>query len=85
MLSKEKRSKLIFEERYGYPGCIGCIDGVHIDITAPLENPQSYVNRHHNYSILVQAVCDDKMLYRDVYCGNPGAIGDVRNFENSDL
>ncbi|KAK3907391.1 Protein ANTAGONIST OF LIKE HETEROCHROMATIN PROTEIN 1 [Frankliniella fusca] len=72
-------------EKYGYIGAVGCIDGVHIDITAPLENAQHYVNRHHSYSILVQAVCDNKMLYRDVYIGNPGAIGDVRNFDHSPL
>ena len=33
-----------FEERYGYPGAIGWIDGVNVDITAPLEHPQAYVN-----------------------------------------
>ena len=74
-----------FEERYGYPGAIGCIDGVNRDITAPLEHPQAYVNRHHRYSMLVQAVCDHRLVYRDVYCGEPGAIGDVRNYDNSDL
>lgn len=74
-----------FEAKYGYIGATGCIDGVNIRITAPLENPRNYVNRHHDYSILVQAVCDHRLVYRDVYCGNPGAIGDVRNFDNSPL
>lgn len=74
-----------FEEKYGYVGVVGCIDGVNVDITAPLENPQQFVNRHDQYSMLVQAVCDDKLQYRDVYCGEAGAIGDARNFERSPL
>lgn len=79
------RIKTYFEEKYGYIGAVGCIDGVHINITAPLENPNNYVNFHDNYSILVQAVCDHRLVYRDVYCGNPGAIGDARNYNSSDL
>ncbi|KAK3920663.1 Protein ANTAGONIST OF LIKE HETEROCHROMATIN PROTEIN 1 [Frankliniella fusca] len=74
-----------FAMKYGYIGAVGCIDGIHIEITAPLENPNDYINRHHTYSLLVQAVCDQNLLYRDVYIGNPGAIGDVRNFDNSPL
>ncbi|XP_034239532.1 uncharacterized protein LOC117644302 [Thrips palmi] len=74
-----------YEDVWGYIGAVGCIDGVLIQITKPLENPQNYVDRHHQYSILVQAVCDHQLLYRDVYVGNPGAIGDVRNFDNSPL
>jgi len=43
------------------------------------------VNRHHSYSILVQAVCDDELLFRDVYVGQPGSMGDARMFERSPL
>jgi hypothetical protein len=82
---ERERIKAFFEEKYGYIGAVACIDGVHLNITAPLENPNNYVNYHHNYSILVQAVCDHRLVYRDVYCGNPGAIGDARNYNSSDL
>ncbi|KAK3920911.1 Protein ANTAGONIST OF LIKE HETEROCHROMATIN PROTEIN 1 [Frankliniella fusca] len=61
--------KAHFEEKCGFVGVVGCMDGVSINITAPLEQPQRYVNRHHSYSILVQAVC----------------IGDSRNFDRSPL
>lgn len=61
------RIKARFERKCGYPGVVSCIDGVHIEIDAPLEDPAGYVNRHHKHSILVQAACDDKMLYHDVY------------------
>lgn len=77
--------KNFFETHYGFPGAVACADGVHIVCTAPLEQPQRYVNRHHSYSILVQAVCDHRLLYRDVYVGEPGSIGDVRNFDRSPL
>lgn len=65
--------KTSFEEKYGYVGVVGCIDGVNIDVTAPLENPQQFVNRHDQYSMLVQAVCDHNLQYRDVYVGEAGA------------
>lgn len=74
-----------FEDSFGYPGVIGCIDGTHVCMTAPLEDPQSYVNRHHDYSLTVQAVCDDQLIFRDVYVGEPGAVGDRRTFERSSL
>ncbi|XP_056013266.1 uncharacterized protein LOC125672778 [Ostrea edulis] len=34
-----------FHQRNGFPGIIGALDGTHISIKAPTENPQSYVNR----------------------------------------
>lgn len=77
--------KAAFEELYGYPGVMGCVDGVHMTITAPLEQKRAYIDRHHNYSMLVQAVCDHRLLYTDVYIGQPGAIGDVRNYDRSPL
>ena len=82
---EKERIKASFEAQYGYLGVVGCIDGVNIEITAPLEDPQQFVNRHDQYSMLVQAVCDDKLLYQDVYVGEAGSIGDARNFERSPL
>ncbi|XP_026286077.1 uncharacterized protein LOC113211807 [Frankliniella occidentalis] len=74
-----------FYDMYGYPSVLGCIDGTHIRMTAPLEQPQRYVNRHHDYSVLVQAVCDHRLLFRDIFVGQPGAVGDVRMFQRSPL
>lgn len=77
--------KTEFERRYGYPGVVGCIDGTPVNITAPLDQPQRYVDRHHNYAILVQAVADHNMLFRDVYVGQPGSVGDNRTYARSPL
>ena len=70
---------------YGYPSVCGCIDGCLIRITAPLEQPQQYVDRHHAYSIILQGVCDHTLLFRDVYIGEPGSVGDKRTFKRSPL
>ncbi|KAK3926726.1 Protein ANTAGONIST OF LIKE HETEROCHROMATIN PROTEIN 1 [Frankliniella fusca] len=71
---------------YGYPGVVGCIDGCHIVVTAPFKQPQRYVDRKFNYSILLQAVCDHNVLFRDVYVGQPGSepLGS-RHFRNPNV
>lgn len=74
-----------FERRYGYPGVVGVIDGTHITITAPLEQKRKYVNRHHNYSVIAQAVCGHNKLFRDIFVGQPGSVGDARTFSRSPL
>ena len=78
-------TKQYFQERFGYPGVVGIIDGTHVTITAPLESPQDYINRHDQYSILVQIVCDHQQRIIDFFGGNTGRIGDVRNYDRSPL
>jgi len=74
-----------FERRYGYPGVFGCVDGTHVHITAPLQQKQRYVNRHHGYSIIVQGTCDNNKPFRDVFVGQPGSVEDSRTFSRSPL
>ena len=75
----------VFEQLYGYPSVCGCIDGCHIRITAPLQQPHAYVDWHRDYSILLQGVCDHRLLFRDVFVGQPGSVGDKRTFRRSPL
>lgn len=42
-----------FQEK-GFPGIIGVIDGTHIRIDKPADDPDSYLNRKHFYSIQVK-------------------------------
>jgi hypothetical protein len=39
-----------FEDKTGFPGVIGAVDGTHIEIPGPSENRSSYVNRKGNYT-----------------------------------
>ncbi|KAK3931901.1 Protein ANTAGONIST OF LIKE HETEROCHROMATIN PROTEIN 1 [Frankliniella fusca] len=68
-LEKEE-IKVNFEERHGYPGIVGAIDGVLFPIQRPREQPERLQDRHHRYLMLAHAV---------------GGIGDVRNYGRSPL
>lgn len=46
--------------RRGYPQCAGAIDGTHIPIIAPRDNPADYHNRKGWHSIILQAVVDHR-------------------------
>ena len=72
-----------FESKWGFPQCVGAIDGSHIPVRAPLLNHTDYYNRKGWYSILVQAVVDHRYLFRNVNVGWPGSVHDARVFVNS--
>ena len=74
-----------FERMKGFPGVVGAIDGTHIPIKAPKENPNDYINRKFFHSIQLQAVFDADLLCTDAFCGFPGRIHDARAFRNSPL
>jgi hypothetical protein len=46
-----------FQNKKGFPGVLGAIDGTHIKISAPTRRHQNYFNRKVNYSLILQAVC----------------------------
>ena len=47
-----------FETTKGFSQTVGAIDGTHIPIIRPEQNPADYCNRKGYYSILMQAVVD---------------------------
>ncbi|KAK3925307.1 Protein ANTAGONIST OF LIKE HETEROCHROMATIN PROTEIN 1 [Frankliniella fusca] len=74
-----------FQRVSGLPGVVGCIDGTHIYVPKPVEDGAQYRNRHHTYSLNVQAVVDNNLLVRDLYVGEVGSMTDCRVFRRSDL
>lgn len=73
------------ESKYGFPQGFGCIDGTHIEIMQPTENPHDYFSYKQKYTINVQAVCDWKGMFIDVEVKWPGSVHDGRVFGNSKI
>ena len=65
----------------------GCIDGTHIPIICPSDNPQDYYCYKGFHSLKVQAVCDFKGTFNvmDVDCRWPGSVHDAKVFANPSI
>lgn len=74
-----------FQNYSAIPGIIGALDGCHIAIKAPENNPSRFYNRKSFYSINVQATCNNKLQFIDVYIGIPGSVHDARVFRKSNF
>ena len=46
------------ENKCGFPQAFGCVDGTHIPIVQPSENPHDYFSYKLTYTLNVQGVCD---------------------------
>ena len=82
----------VMEENYrgfysmaGFPRVCGCIDGTHIRILAPRDNPLDYINRKGFHSINVQAVCDHRGIFTNIVARWPGSSHDSWILRQSDL
>jgi len=74
-----------FRRINSFPQVGGAIDGTHIPIVAPRDNPADYYNRKGWYSMVCQAVVDANYCFTNVYVGWPGRVHDARIFSNSGL
>lgn len=74
-----------YENTKGFPGIIGAIDGSHIRIDRPAEDPDSYINRKQYFSIHLQGTVNHEMKFLDVFIGYPRSVHDARVFRNSPL
>ena len=74
-----------FEKITRMPGCIGSIDGRHIEVKSPANDMDSYLNRLNYYSIVLQGVCDNEMIFTNCFTGYAGSVHDARVLWNSTL
>ena len=51
-----------FFDMYGFPNCVGLLDGTQIPIFRPYKNPEMYVNRKGSHSINVQVSAMGKKM-----------------------
>jgi DDE superfamily endonuclease len=70
---------------FSFPFSFGAIDGSHIDIKQPMDKLQDYTNRKMRTSVVLQAVCDSRMVFTDISTGWPGSLHDARIFKKSTL
>ncbi|KAI2646155.1 hypothetical protein H4Q32_026905 [Labeo rohita] len=63
----------------------GSIDGCHIRIKPPSADSMCYLNRKLFYSIQLQALCDHRGKYLDIFVGYPGSVHDSRVLRNSPI
>lgn len=74
-----------FENISTFPQVVGALDGTHIRIAAPNDNPNSYYNREKNYSVVLQGVADANGKFIHVSTGYAGSIHDARILRMSSL
>ena len=74
-----------FSHTWGFPQCFGAIDGSHIQIQAPHDNPLDYYNRKGWYSIVLQTLVDHEYKFMNTYIGWPGSVHDARILANSEM
>ena len=58
------------------PNIVGLIDGTQVQIMAPHQNQEVYVNRHSYHSINVQIVCDFNCKITNIVALWPGSVHD---------
>jgi hypothetical protein len=77
-----------FENQHGFPGVIGVIGACHVEIREPESQEEAARFRNEQtdeYTVILQAVCDDKLLFRDVCAGFPGQTSKLRVLVGSPL
>lgn len=77
-----------FLDEFKFPGVVGVIGNIHTAFNNDKLNPNSekYYNENtKNYTIVLQAVCDNKHLFRNVHIGYPGSYSTENIFKSSKI
>ena len=80
-----KKANREFLQKFGFPRVLGCIDGTHIPISEPHENPYDYFSYKMKYTINFKALGDSNGRFADVDIKWPGSLHDARVFANSEI
>ncbi|KAL3732181.1 hypothetical protein ACJRO7_028938 [Eucalyptus globulus] len=83
--SEMEQIKSKFEKIRGLPNCCGAIDTTHILMNLPMVDPSNNVwfDREKKCSMVLQAVVDADLRFRDVITGWPGKLSDATVLSSS--
>lgn len=76
-----------FEKIQGFPNCCGAVDATHITMCLPATDHSSdvWLDHRNNHSMVLQAIVDPDMKFRDIVTGWPGKLEDWSIFESSNF
>lgn len=81
--------KLRIEEVWEIPGCLGFIDGIHVNLEDAPEKPNKGATRFWSYKkkygMLLLAICDHKKRLRFVHWGYSARSSDMKAQQDSRL
>lgn len=64
---------------------VGSIDGCQVRIKPPSRDQSCYLNRKLFFSVQIQAICNHKGRFLDIFVGYPGSVHDARVYRNSPI
>lgn len=74
-----------YNNRWGFPNCIGSIDGKHCQIKCPAHSGSSYFNYLKYFSLVLQGVADADKKFLTIEVGARGKQSDGGTFASSTL
>ena len=78
------RAIALFQDECKIPQTVRPIDGTHIKIAAP-KNTFDYFDQQYRYSMIMQAVVGENLMFLDTAIGYPGSMHDARVLRNFEL
>ncbi len=86
--AEQRETAEFYDDKYAFPGVVGAIDGMHIQIARPPDRyfPQDYFsNRTKRFTMNCQITAVQDLRFLSVDVGHPGKDHDARVFRASDL
>ena len=74
-----------FQQEWGFPHCIGAVDGKHICIDCPKKAGSMYNNYKNFNSTVLMGICDAKYRFLFVSIGSYGRDNDASIFSQTDI